>query len=43
MLLVCVAAGGTINIVEGRMHSTKYQEISEADIQRPVQILKLER
>ena len=39
------AAGGTGNIVpvEGRMDSTKYQEILEANVQRSVHILKLKR
>ena len=41
----CVAAGGTGNIVrvEGRMDSTKYQKILEANVQTSVQTLKLER
>ena len=45
MLWGCVAAGGTGNIVrvEGRMDSTKYQDILEANVQRPVQTLKLKR
>ena len=36
MLRGCVAAGGTINIVrvEGRMDSTKYQEILEVNVQK---------
>ena len=45
MLWGCVAAGGTGNIVrvEGRMDSTKYQDILEANVRRSVQKLKLKR
>ena len=41
----CVAARGTENIVlvEGRMDSTKYSEIVEANGRRPVQTLKLKQ
>ena len=39
MVWDCVTAGGTGNIVrvEGRMDSTKYQEIIEANVQTSVQ------
>ena len=42
---IVVAAGGTGNIarVEGRMDSTIYQEIQEANVQKSVQTLKLKR
>lgn len=45
MLWGCVAASGTGNIVrvEGRMDSTKYQQILEANVLKSVRTLKLKR